>query len=96
MTDPGESRLDQYRFGDFTLDLEGGFLRRGQDEVTLTPKAFEVLAYLVKHRGRLVSKSALIEAVWPDAAITDTTVESVSSMRVLEVVGKRFVAVFPR
>jgi hypothetical protein len=30
------------------LDLEGGFLRRGGEEVTLRPKAFEVL-YLVEH-----------------------------------------------
>jgi DNA-binding winged helix-turn-helix (wHTH) protein/Tol biopolymer transport system component len=63
----------QYCFADFTLDLEGGFLRRGVQEVTLRPKAFEVLSYLVKHHGRLVSKTALTEAVWPDAAITDNS-----------------------
>src|ERR1700716_705930 len=61
----------QYCFRDFTLDLDGGFLRRGSEEVTLRPKAFEVLAFLVEHHGRLVTKTALIEAVWPDAAITD-------------------------
>src|SRR5207248_8937961 len=36
-------------------------------------KAFEILAYLVEHHGRLVTKTALIEAVWPDAAITDNS-----------------------
>jgi len=63
----------QYCFADFTLDLERGFLRRGTEEVTLRPKAFEVLACLVEHHGRLVTKTALVEAVWPDAAITDNS-----------------------
>jgi Tol biopolymer transport system component/DNA-binding winged helix-turn-helix (wHTH) protein len=55
------------------LDLETGFLQRGGEEVTLPPKPFEVLAFLVEHHGRLVTKTALIEAVWPDAAITDNS-----------------------
>ena len=63
----------QYCFADFTLDLEDGFLRRGVEEVKLRPKAFELLAYLVEHHGRLVTKTALIEAVWPDVAITDNS-----------------------
>jgi DNA-binding winged helix-turn-helix (wHTH) protein/Tol biopolymer transport system component len=63
----------QYCFADFTLDLEEGFLRRGVEEVKLRPKAFELLAYLVERHGRLVTKTALIEAVWPDVAITDNS-----------------------
>src|SRR5262249_25536027 len=63
----------QYCFADFTLDLDRGFLRRGAEEVTLRPKAFEVLAYLVECHGRLVTKAALIEAVWPDTSITDNS-----------------------
>jgi DNA-binding winged helix-turn-helix (wHTH) protein/Tol biopolymer transport system component len=70
---PGERAPRQYCFVDFTLDLEGGFLWRGVEEITLRPKAFEVLSYLVKHHGRLVSKTALTEAVWRDAAITDNS-----------------------
>jgi DNA-binding winged helix-turn-helix (wHTH) protein len=55
------------------LDLDSGFLRRGGEEVTLPPKPFEVLAFLVDHHGRVVTKAALIEAVWPDTAITDNS-----------------------
>src|SRR5262249_42437070 len=62
-----------YIFGVFTLDLDGGFLRRGGEEVPLRPKVFETLAYLVEHHGRVVSKAALIEAVWPNTAITDNS-----------------------
>jgi DNA-binding winged helix-turn-helix (wHTH) protein/Tol biopolymer transport system component len=48
-------------------------LRRGDQEIRLRPKAFAVLAYFVERPGRLVSKTELIEAVWPDAAVTDNS-----------------------
>jgi len=62
-----------FRWDDFTLDLKSGFLRQGGVEVALRPKAFEVLAYLVRHHGTLVSKNQLVEAVWADAAVTDNS-----------------------
>ena len=58
---PTERSARQHHFGEFTFDLDAGFLRRGSAEVTLRPKAFEVLAYLVQHHGRLVTKVELIE-----------------------------------
>jgi DNA-binding winged helix-turn-helix (wHTH) protein len=69
----GRETRPRYRFGDYQLDLEGGFLRRGDQEITLRAKSFAVLAYLVERHGRLVTKAELIEAVWPDAAVTDNS-----------------------
>jgi DNA-binding winged helix-turn-helix (wHTH) protein/Tol biopolymer transport system component len=70
----GERPRRQYCFADFTLDLEhGGVLRRAGEEVTLRPKSFEVLAHLVGRHGQLVTKAALIEAVWPETAVTDNS-----------------------
>src|SRR5580658_6080069 len=68
-----ERPVRQYRFCDFHLDLEGGFLLRGGEEVPLRAKSFEVLTYLVERQGRLVTKSELIDAVWRDAAVTDNS-----------------------
>jgi DNA-binding winged helix-turn-helix (wHTH) protein len=68
-----DTRHREYRFGDFILDLDGGFLRRGADEVTLRPKVFDALTYLIERHGRLVTKTELIEAIWPDAAVTDNS-----------------------
>jgi DNA-binding winged helix-turn-helix (wHTH) protein len=68
-----DTHHSQYRFGDFTLDLDGGFLRRGADEVTLRPKVFDTLTYLVQRHGRLVTKAELVGAIWPDAAVTDNS-----------------------
>ena len=69
----GERRRGQYSFGNFTLDLLGGVLLRGTEEIALRPKSFEVLTYLVEHHGQLVAKSALIDAVWPDTAVGDNS-----------------------
>ena len=60
-----------HSFDQFTLDLTRGCLLRGQEEIKLRPKAFDVLRYLIENQGRLVSKDELIKAVWPDSFVTD-------------------------
>ena len=59
------------RFDRFTLDLTRGFLREGDQDINLRPKAFQVLCHLASNAGRLVSKQELFEAVWPDVAVSD-------------------------
>ena len=58
-------------FGRFALDLRRGCLRDGDREIDLPPKPFQVLRHLVAHAGRLVSKRELLEAVWPNVAVSD-------------------------
>src|SRR6266850_5134124 len=64
----------QWLFGGFRLDPDNACLWRGAQAITLTPKAFDVLLYLVTHADRLVSKDTLLDAVWPETAISDTVV----------------------
>src|SRR5260370_33897420 len=59
--------------GEVTLDLEEGFLRHGTEDVTLRPKTFEGMTYRVRHSGRLVTKTELIDPIWPETAITDNS-----------------------
>jgi Transcriptional regulatory protein, C terminal len=61
-------------FGGFRLDPDNACLWRGAQAIALTPKAFDVLHYLVTHPDRLVSKDTLLDAVWPETAISDTVV----------------------
>src|SRR5262249_10846124 len=42
--------------------------------IALTPKAFDVLHYLVTHPDRLVTKDTLLDAVWPETAISEAVV----------------------
>jgi DNA-binding winged helix-turn-helix (wHTH) protein len=60
------------RFGPVTVvPPERVVLKDGQP-VTLTPKAFDLLAYMASNRGRLLSKDELLKAVWPDVAVEES------------------------
>jgi predicted ATPase/DNA-binding winged helix-turn-helix (wHTH) protein len=63
--------LQIYEFGEFTMDVARGCVLRNGEEIKLRPKVFETLKYLVEHAGRLISKQELMQAVWPDAFVTD-------------------------
>ena len=54
----------RYRFGDTVLDTTRYQLRRGDEFVHVEPQVFDVLAHLVEHRDRVVTKSELLETVW--------------------------------
>jgi TolB-like protein/DNA-binding winged helix-turn-helix (wHTH) protein/Tfp pilus assembly protein PilF len=62
---------DLYRFGAFTLDPGRRAVLRDGAPITVTPKAFDILLYLVQHPNRVVSKQDLMKAVWPDTIVED-------------------------
>jgi predicted ATPase/DNA-binding winged helix-turn-helix (wHTH) protein len=62
-------------FPPFRLDLAGQQLHLGKTLVPLRPKTFAVLHYLLNHPRQLVTKSDLLDAVWPDTAISDTVLK---------------------
>src|SRR5262245_56008919 len=64
----------QWRFADFRLDPDNACLWRGTQAIALTPKAFDVLYYLVTHPDRVVTKDMLLDAVWPETAVSDAVV----------------------
>ena len=61
-------------FGDCELDLERYELRRAGVRVHLEPQVFDLLRYLLEHAGRVVAKEELLDAVWGDRFVSDTTV----------------------
>jgi DNA-binding winged helix-turn-helix (wHTH) protein len=60
-----------YQFGKFILDVTRGCVLKAGEEIKLRPKVYETLKYLVEHPGRLIGKQELMQAVWPDAFVTD-------------------------
>src|SRR5262245_14698942 len=58
-------------FGPFRLDPATTCLWRGDQLVPLPPKPFAVLAYLVMQAGKVVTKDELLEAVWPEIAVSE-------------------------
>jgi DNA-binding winged helix-turn-helix (wHTH) protein/tetratricopeptide (TPR) repeat protein len=65
----------QIRFDRFRLDANNARLWRGDRAIALTPKAFSVLVYLLRHPDRLVTKEELLQAVWADNLVTDASLK---------------------
>jgi DNA-binding winged helix-turn-helix (wHTH) protein len=59
-----------HAFGDFQLDEERYELRRAGTPIRLEPKAFRILAYLIQHRDRVVTRDELLEQFWPGEFVT--------------------------
>src|ERR1700728_1147338 len=54
----------KYAFGEFQIDAAKQRLLRRGEAVPLRNRPFQVLLYLIKHRGRLVEQSELLTAIW--------------------------------
>jgi predicted ATPase len=61
-----------YVFGEYEFDEHLYELRRSGESVKIEPKVFDVLAYLIHHRNRVVTKAELIEKLWPGEYITES------------------------
>ncbi len=59
-------------FGEHRLDIERRELRRGVELIDIEPKVFDLLAFLVLHRDRVVSKDDLLQAVWDGRIVSDS------------------------
>jgi DNA-binding response OmpR family regulator len=71
-----------WTFGDLRIDPSKRLVTRRGEVVQLTTREFDVLLTLVEHRERPVSKTALLERVWPDAPRSVNAVEAqISSLR---------------
>jgi DNA-binding winged helix-turn-helix (wHTH) protein/class 3 adenylate cyclase len=65
----------RYTFGNWELDLHLYELRRDGSPVKLEPQAFNMLAYLLQHRDRVVTRQELLEHLWVGQFIGDSAIE---------------------
>jgi adenylate cyclase len=71
-----------YRFGPFFVDGIAYRVWRGPDALDLTPQLLDLLVYLLERAGTIVTKDALLDALWPDANVTENAVaQAVSELR---------------
>lgn len=64
------------RFGEFDFDDEARLLTRGNEQLRLTPKAFELLAYLVERRPRAVNKPQIHDRIWPSTFVAEVNLHA--------------------
>src|SRR5438093_5603920 len=78
----GDRPAPRLAFGPFELDPETGVLREGERLIPLDAKPFDLLLYLARHPGRVVTRPELIEVLWPEGgAGEDAVVRCVVDVR---------------
>ena len=94
-----ETGREVRQFGNFALDLGRGALvnSRGQ-EIPLRPKPFALLRLLVENGGMLVTREAIMAAVWPGVFVSDDSIaQCVKEIRrALEDNGQTIVKTIPK
>ena len=65
--------LTLYKFDDFCLDTNQRCLLFADTMVSLTPKAYQTLLVLLRHRGQVVEKEFLLNEVWADTFVEEST-----------------------
>lgn len=61
----------RFEFGEFVIDSDARQLWRGGQPLHLSPKAFDLLQFLVAERPRAVAKETLYDHLWPDTYVME-------------------------
>jgi TolB-like protein/Tfp pilus assembly protein PilF len=72
-----------YEFGTFQLDTAKRVLRRlDGTPVSLSPRVFDTLLYMVEHHAAVLDKERIMEAVWPDSSVEENNLaQAISKLR---------------
>jgi DNA-binding winged helix-turn-helix (wHTH) protein/ATP/maltotriose-dependent transcriptional regulator MalT len=73
-----------FRFGRFELEESKRELRLGSRVLELQPRVFDLLVYLLLNHERVVPKEELLNAIWPEVIVTDSSImRAVSLIRAI-------------
>ena len=86
----GRSEETAYRVGDLSLDRLSHTVTRGGEEITLQPREFRLLEYLMQHAGQVVTRTMLLENVWDYHFDPQTNVIDVHISRLRSKIDKGF------
>ena len=64
---------NQFTFGSFQLDDHERRLTQDGQTIHLQPRTFDVLRYLLEHASKLVSKQEVLDAVWKETIVTESS-----------------------
>jgi Tol biopolymer transport system component/DNA-binding winged helix-turn-helix (wHTH) protein len=70
----------KYRFGEFQLDTSELVLRQSGKILPLAPKAVQALELLIRNAGRVVSRTEMVETLWPDCFVEESNLTVTISM----------------
>jgi DNA-binding winged helix-turn-helix (wHTH) protein/Tol biopolymer transport system component len=94
-----EHRNCIFRFADVEVDESNFSVTKAGEVLPLEPKVFKVLQFLVHHPDRVVTKDELLDAVWSDTSVSESSLtRSVATLRRLlgeDIHEPRFIATVP-
>ena len=89
-----------YRFADVLVDCDRFSVVRNGQVVKITPRAFEVLLYLIRQRSRVIGKQELFEQVWKETYVSDNALSrSIKEIRRVlgdQATAPRFIETVPK
>ncbi|MEL6298912.1 MAG: response regulator transcription factor [Pseudomonadota bacterium] len=85
-----EEQKTRYEVGDLTLDRLSHRVTRAGQSITLQPREFRLLEYLMKHAGQVVTRTMLLENVWDYHFDPQTNVIDVHISRLRAKIDKGF------
>ena len=85
-----EEEATRYAVGDLVLDRLSHRVTRGGEAITLQPREFRLLEYLMKHAGQVVTRTMLLENVWDYHFDPQTNVIDVHISRLRSKIDKGF------
>ena len=94
-----QSQTKIYEFDDFRVDAGSRLLTKTGEQISLTPKVFDTLLYLVENSGKIIEKEELMSAIWTDTIVEENNLsQNISILR--RILGEkrgehRFIATIP-
>lgn len=70
----------KFSFGEFELDEDARSLTLRGAAQHVQPRVFDLLAYLVKNAGRVVPKDELLDVLWPNVTVTESSLQRAASL----------------
>ena len=76
-----QDTITEYTYGPLKIDAVSHRVHAGDEEILLRPKEFAILVYLVKNRGRVLSRTQILENIWgydfnPNTNIVDVHIKA--------------------
>jgi len=59
-----KQQTETLTLGNITMDLSRHIVSKGQEEISLTQREFELLAYLIQHKGKVCTRNQILRDVW--------------------------------
>ncbi len=86
----GASAPNRLSLADLELDILSRTVKRGDQKIELKPREYQILEYLMRHTGHVVTRTMLLEAVWDYHFDPETNVIDVHISRLRQKIDKGF------